>query len=68
MIQKSLSHWLKILHLVIMRTDFLFFVPLGLSVTMTFGATYQRSSQLTGQSFLDAFNFEAISDPTHGRV
>lgn len=68
MIQKSLSHWLKILHLVIMRTDFLFFVPLVLSVTMTFGATYQRSSQLTGQSFLDAFNFEAISDPTHGRV
>ncbi|KIK40426.1 glycoside hydrolase family 16 protein [Suillus luteus UH-Slu-Lm8-n1] len=51
-----------------MRIDFLFSVPLVLTATMTLGATYQRSSQLTGQSFLDAFNFQAISDPTHGRV
>lgn len=51
-----------------MRINFHFFVILAPAVTMTLGATYQRSSQLTGQSFLDAFNFQAISDPTNGRV
>ncbi|KAG1899021.1 2 beta-glucan [Suillus fuscotomentosus] len=51
-----------------MRIDFHSFVILALAVTMTSGATYQRSSQLAGQSFLDAFEFQAISDPTHGRV
>ncbi|KAG2158677.1 2 beta-glucan [Suillus bovinus] len=51
-----------------MRIDFHFFLILALVVTVTFGATYQRSSQLAGQSFLDAFNFQAITDPTHGRV
>lgn len=51
-----------------MRTNFYYFVILAPVVTTTFGATYQRSSQLAGQSFLDAFTFQAISDPTNGRV
>ncbi|KAG1788675.1 2 beta-glucan [Suillus plorans] len=51
-----------------MRIDFHSFVILALAVTMTSGATYQRSSQLAGQSFLNAFKFQAISDPTNGRV
>ncbi|KAG2158672.1 2 beta-glucan [Suillus bovinus] len=51
-----------------MRIDFPFLVILALAVTVTLGATYQRSSQLAGQSFLDAFSFQAITDPTHGRV
>ncbi|KAG1835360.1 glycoside hydrolase family 16 protein [Suillus subalutaceus] len=51
-----------------MRIDFHSFVILAPAVTMTLGATYQRSSQLAGQSFLDAFSFQAIPDPTNGRV
>ncbi|KAG2357156.1 glycoside hydrolase family 16 protein [Suillus spraguei] len=51
-----------------MRINFHCFVILAPAVTMTFGATYQRSSQLAGQSFLDAFTFQAIADPTNGRV
>ncbi|KAG0701161.1 glycoside hydrolase family 16 protein [Suillus ampliporus] len=51
-----------------MRVNFLFFVILARAVNMTLGAAYSRTSQLAGQSFLDAFNFQAISDPTNGRV
>ncbi|KAJ7698146.1 glycoside hydrolase family 16 protein [Mycena rosella] len=32
------------------------------------GATYSRSQNIVGTGFYNAFNFEAISDPTHGRV
>ncbi|KAH0828177.1 2 beta-glucan [Lanmaoa asiatica] len=31
-------------------------------------ATYSRTASLSGQSFLDAFSWQAIEDPTHGRV
>ncbi|KIJ63545.1 glycoside hydrolase family 16 protein [Hydnomerulius pinastri MD-312] len=31
-------------------------------------ATYSRTSNLVGQSFLNAFTWQAIADPTHGRV
>ncbi|KIJ09998.1 glycoside hydrolase family 16 protein [Paxillus involutus ATCC 200175] len=31
-------------------------------------ATYSRTSNLVGQSFLDAFSWQAIADPTNGRV
>ncbi|OAX36221.1 glycoside hydrolase family 16 protein [Rhizopogon vinicolor AM-OR11-026] len=51
-----------------MRTNFLAFVIFACTVDRTFGATYRRTSQLTGQSFLDAFHFDAIPDPTNGRV
>jgi hypothetical protein len=29
---------------------------------------YKISQDVKGEGFLDAFNFESISDPTHGRV
>jgi hypothetical protein len=32
------------------------------------GATYTLSDNIVGNAFYDAFNWEAISDPTHGRV
>ncbi|KAK7044432.1 putative laminarinase [Favolaschia claudopus] len=32
------------------------------------GATYQRTQNIVGSDFLSAFSFQAISDPTHGRV
>ncbi|KAF9232412.1 glycoside hydrolase family 16 protein [Melanogaster broomeanus] len=31
-------------------------------------ATYSRTSNLVGQRFLNAFTWQAIDDPTHGRV
>ncbi|KAF8876314.1 2 beta-glucan [Infundibulicybe gibba] len=31
-------------------------------------ATYSQSDNIVGAGFLSAFNFEAIADPTHGRV
>ncbi|KAF7307669.1 Glycoside hydrolase family 16 protein [Mycena kentingensis (nom. inval.)] len=31
-------------------------------------ATYSRSQNIVGTGFYNAFNFEAIGDPTHGRV
>ncbi|KAG2121768.1 glycoside hydrolase family 16 protein [Suillus clintonianus] len=51
-----------------MRINFVSSIILAHAVTTTLGATYQRTSQLAGQTFLDAFSFQAISDPTHGRV
>lgn len=32
------------------------------------GATYSLSDEIIGKGFYDKFNFEAIADPTHGRV
>lgn len=32
------------------------------------GATYSLSDEIIGAGFYDKFNFEAIPDPTHGRV
>jgi len=32
------------------------------------GATYSLSDNIVGSGFNDAFNYEAINDPTHGRV
>ncbi|KAJ6543759.1 glycoside hydrolase family 16 protein [Mycena vulgaris] len=36
--------------------------------TSAFGATYSRSEHIVGLGFYSAFDFEAISDPTHGRA
>ncbi|KAJ6492364.1 glycoside hydrolase family 16 protein [Mycena vulgaris] len=36
--------------------------------TSAFGATYPRSEHIIGLGFYSAFDFDAISDPTHGRV
>ncbi|KAJ8586640.1 glycoside hydrolase family 16 protein [Rhizopogon salebrosus TDB-379] len=51
-----------------MGINILLFVVFACAVVGTLGTTYQRTSQLAGQSFLDAFHFEAIPDPTNGRV
>jgi hypothetical protein len=32
------------------------------------GATYSRSDSVSGSGFLNAFSYQAIADPTHGRV
>jgi len=32
------------------------------------GATYSLSDEIIGKGFYDKFNFEAIPDPSHGRV
>ncbi|KAJ6562592.1 2 beta-glucanase [Mycena capillaripes] len=32
------------------------------------GVTYQRTDNIVGSGFLSAFSFQAITDPTHGRV
>ena len=32
------------------------------------GATYTLSDTIVGNAFYDAFSWQAISDPTHGRV
>ncbi|TFK73373.1 laminarinase [Pluteus cervinus] len=33
-----------------------------------FGASYRQTDSHSGSSFLSAFSYEAIADPTHGRV
>ncbi|KAF5341821.1 hypothetical protein D9611_001175 [Ephemerocybe angulata] len=38
------------------------------SVTRVLGVTYSLSDNVVGNGFYDAFNWEAIDDPTHGRV
>ncbi|KAL4068802.1 glycoside hydrolase family 16 protein [Scleroderma yunnanense] len=49
-------------------------VPLAVSVAIAIFAgtvsadTYSLTSKLVGQGFLNAFNWQAIVDPTHGRV
>jgi hypothetical protein len=37
-------------------------------VTSVLGDFYPLSDDIVGSSFYDEFNFEAITDPTHGRV
>jgi hypothetical protein len=43
-------------------------LTLSLTVSSVLGAVYFRTEHIVGQDFYDAFNFEAIADPTHGRV
>ncbi|EMD36050.1 glycoside hydrolase family 16 protein [Gelatoporia subvermispora B] len=38
------------------------------SATAALGATYAQSDSHQGDGFYKSFNFQAISDPTHGRV
>lgn len=37
-------------------------------VSPALGGTYSRTDSVSGSGFLDAFSYEAIPDPTHGRV
>lgn len=41
---------------------------LVLPVPSALAATYNLVDNILGTAFLTTFNFEAISDPTHGRV
>ncbi|KAF8432245.1 glycoside hydrolase family 16 protein [Boletus edulis BED1] len=50
-----------------MKSAFLAFVMLAVSGYAE-AATYSRTSKLSGQSFLDAFSWQSIPDPTNGRV
>lgn len=50
-----------------MKSSFLAFVALGVSGYAE-AATYSRTASLSGQSFLNAFSWQAIADPTNGRV
>ncbi|KAN0091572.1 glycoside hydrolase family 16 protein [Tylopilus felleus] len=50
-----------------MKSSFLIFVVLAVSGFAEV-TTYSRTASLSGQSFLDAFDWEAIADPTHGRT
>jgi len=42
-----------------------FFHP---SLPVFAGNRYQLSNKIVGNDFYDNFNWEAINDPTHGRV
>ncbi|KAN0091585.1 glycoside hydrolase family 16 protein [Tylopilus felleus] len=51
----------------LMKSSFLAFVALAVS-GFAEAAAYSRTANLYGQSFLDAFEWVAIADPTHGRT
>ncbi|KAF8650900.1 hypothetical protein AX16_005047 [Volvariella volvacea WC 439] len=38
------------------------------AISGALGATYRQSDNISGSGFYSAFSYEAISDPTHGRV
>jgi hypothetical protein len=39
-----------------------------LGISNALSSTYTLSEEYVGEEFLDLFGFEAIPDPTHGRV
>ncbi|KAJ6614109.1 endo-beta-glucanase [Mycena sp. CBHHK59/15] len=41
---------------------------LSSTVSSALAGTYNRAEHIVGTGFYNSFNFEAISDPTHGRV
>jgi hypothetical protein len=43
-------------------------ITLLASVPLVLGSSYPLSDSIVGSQFYDKFNFEAITDPTHGRV
>ncbi|KAJ6582244.1 hypothetical protein B0H19DRAFT_984373 [Mycena capillaripes] len=54
-----------------MKSTFAFsarLLALTSTVSSVLGATYSRSENIVGTGFYNSFNFEAIGDPTHGRV
>ncbi|KAF8432251.1 glycoside hydrolase family 16 protein [Boletus edulis BED1] len=50
-----------------MKSSFLAFGVLAVSGYAE-ATTYSRTASLSGQSFLDAFSWQSIADPTNGRV
>ncbi|KAF7343220.1 Glycoside hydrolase family 16 protein [Mycena venus] len=43
-------------------------LALSIAVSSVLGATYHNAEHIVGAGFYNSFNFEAIGDPTHGRV
>ncbi|KAJ7218231.1 glycoside hydrolase family 16 protein [Mycena haematopus] len=43
-------------------------LALSFAVSSVLCGTYQNAENIVGAGFYDSFNFEAIADPTHGRV
>ncbi|KAJ7111332.1 glycoside hydrolase family 16 protein [Mycena epipterygia] len=43
-------------------------LALSLAASSVLGATYQMAENIVGTGFYNSFNFEAIADPTSGRV
>jgi len=37
-------------------------------IALSLGATYSQTDNTSGSGFNDAFSYQAIADPTHGRV
>jgi len=37
-------------------------------IALSLGATYSQTDSMSGSGFTDAFSYQAIADPTHGRV
>ncbi|KAF8703051.1 hypothetical protein AX14_014249 [Amanita brunnescens Koide BX004] len=44
------------------------FTLLGFAANSAFGTIYNLNNNIVGSGFYDAFAFETIADPTHGRV
>ncbi|KAF5336230.1 hypothetical protein D9758_014362 [Tetrapyrgos nigripes] len=44
------------------------FLCLAMTFSGVLGASYTQTESISGSDFYDAFSFQAISDPTHGRV
>lgn len=51
----------------VMKSSFLAFVALAVS-GFAEAATYSIVDSVSGQAFLNAFSWQAIADPTNGRV
>jgi len=45
-----------------------YFLALASMVAPVLGGTYSRNQNIVGSGFYNAFQFQAIADPTHGRV
>ncbi|KAJ7227882.1 glycoside hydrolase family 16 protein, partial [Mycena haematopus] len=43
-------------------------ISVASTISSALAGTYSRSERIVGTGFYNSFNFEAISDPTHGRV
>jgi hypothetical protein len=43
-------------------------LTLSLTASAVLGGTYQRSEHIVGNGFYTSFDFQAIGDPTNGRV
>jgi hypothetical protein len=54
---KTLQHWLELVFLLYLSTH-----------TLAFSGKYFLKDEIVGPAFYSYFDWEAIDDPTHGRV